>query len=234
LPQKPGVRAKQSGGGVVVVVEDVVVDVLLVVLDVDVLDVVEVDVVELVVDEVVELVEVVVLVVVVVGGMMATEMVLKMLKGSKKPSSSTPEPVTDAVALVTPLGITHGKGPKTATALSAGMLASVTKFVQSAFGGVAGSPVGVGQQKSAVTCNVLQPTWQPGAPGVQPGGSTERSVTITVKKTVSPGAAMSVERLIDSSSRFALQFAGVCPKTPRGTSSTSAPKNSVHFFPVIT
>jgi hypothetical protein len=140
LPQKPGVRERQSGGKVVVVVELVVV----------VVD--EVVVVELVVvvDEVVLVVEVVVI---------ATAIVLKMSKGDSKPSARTPLPTTAAVAPPTMSGMTHGNGPNTWNASSAGRSTSVTRFVQSAFGGgSAGSPAASGQQKSAVTSSTSQPT----------------------------------------------------------------------------
>jgi hypothetical protein len=180
LPQKPGVRAKQSAGGIeVVVVLEVVLEVevvelvvLLVVVELEVVvlvlvvelvvELVEVEVELLVVLEVlvVELVVVVVLVlvdVVVVVATTATAIVLSIVNGLLKPSSSSPCPVIAAVAPPTMFGIVQGNGPKIATTSFAGMSTLVTRFVQSGSGGTAGAPVGPGQQKSAVTSRTLQP-----------------------------------------------------------------------------
>jgi hypothetical protein len=153
----------------VVVVDDVVVEVLvevevelvveLVVVDVlvDVLvEVLVLDVVELVVELVVVVVLVLVDVVVVVATT-ATAIVLSIVNGLLKPSSSSPCPVIAAVAPPTMFGIVQGNGPKIATTSFAGMSTLVTRFVQSGSGGTAGAPVGPGQQKSAVTSRTLQP-----------------------------------------------------------------------------
>src|SRR5262245_12288104 len=184
---------------VVLVVVEVVV---LVVVEVVVLVVVEV--VVLVVVEVVVLVvvEVVVEVVVVV---IATAIVLSMLNGLLNPSSRVPLPVTAAVAVPGPprSGIVHGNGPHESpgpgqsptwnrqttpltlqtpntTVLScAGTLTLVTRLIQRGEGGTAGSPVGPGQQKSAVTLLVLHPTWHPADPGTHPGGCRVRSTAVT-------------------------------------------------------
>lgn len=167
MPQKPGVRARQSAGKVEVVV--LLVLLVVVELDVDVLvlvdvlvDVlVEVLVLVLLLVVVLELVVVDVLVLVdvlVVVGTTETAIVLSIVNGLLKPSSRTPCPVTAAVAPPTMFGMVQGNGPKMETESFAGMLTLVTRFVHSGSGGTAGAPVGPGQQKSAVTLRTLQPT----------------------------------------------------------------------------
>src|SRR5262249_47180801 len=153
---------RQPSPRVVVVVVDVVVEVVVVVVDV-------------VVEVVVVVVEVVI----------ATAIVLSMLNGLLNPSSRVPLPVTAEVAVPGPprTGILHGNGPHESpgpgqspawnrqitpltaqtpntTVLScAGTLTLVTRLIQRGEGGTAGSPVGPGQQKFAVTFMVSHPTW---------------------------------------------------------------------------
>jgi hypothetical protein len=164
-------------------VVEVDVEVVVVVVEVEVDVEVEVVVVVVVVVEVdvVVVVEVVVLVVVVVVVVIATAIVLLIVNGLLNPSSNAPVPKTPAVADAV-LGIVQGNGPKTATALSAGMSCMVTRFVHKvgSVGGTGGLPAALGQQKLAVTSKTSQPTWHPAVPGVQPGGSRLRSVT-TIK-----------------------------------------------------